>query len=210
VYQNGVGRQVNFKQKIHKDFISRKRYNSRIHMNYWLIKSEGDCYSIDDFAADCVAAKKSGSKTGSVPWTGIRNYQARNFMRDGELGPGKGMHIGDLALFYHSNGKPDAPAGVYGIAEVTSKPHEDETAYDKKDMHYDPRAVQYKKEGKEPLWSCVDMTFVEKLTRPISLAEIKLDPSLSGMLVAKTGQRLSVMPVSEKHFKRIVELGKRV
>ncbi|MDB5258812.1 MAG: hypothetical protein JWO73_20 [Candidatus Taylorbacteria bacterium] len=168
------------------------------HMNYWLIKSEGSCYSIDDLARDCKAA----GKKGAVPWTGIRNYQARNFMRDG-------MKAGDLVLFYHSNGTPADPAGVYGVARVASGPHIDLSALDKKDMHFDPKAVQYEKEGKAPLWSCVDMAFVEKFAHPVDLVEIKRDPALAGILVAKTGQRLSVMPVSEKHFKRIAEVGNR-
>lgn len=169
-------------------------------MNYWLVKSEGECYSIDDLKRDCAAAK-----SGAVPWSGIRNYQARNFMRDGAIG--KGMNIGDLVLFYHSGGSPSAPTGVYGIARVASAPHIDETALDKKDEHFDPRAVEYKKKGKEPLWVCVDMAFVKKFAEPVTLADIKLDSTFAGMLLTQVGQRLSVMPVSEKHFKKIVEMG---
>jgi predicted RNA-binding protein with PUA-like domain len=145
-------------------------------MNYWLIKSEGDCYSIDDLKRD-----------GKTPWSGVRNFQARNYMRDG-------MKIGDLALFYHSSSKP---TGVYGIAEVVSAPHLDATALDPKDEHYEPKSE----------WVCVDMKFVSKLSRPVTLDEIKKDGKLAGILVAKTGQRLSIMPVLEKHFKRIVEMG---
>jgi predicted RNA-binding protein with PUA-like domain len=148
-------------------------------MNYWLIKSEADCYSID--------ALKKDKKTA---WTGIRNYQARNFMRDG-------MKIGDLVLFYHSSSEP---TGIYGIAKVVSKPHADETQFDKKDDHYDPKA---KKEN--PTWICVDIAFVEKFKEPISLGELRGDPNLKGMEVLKQGQRLSVMPVSEKHFKYLTE-----
>lgn len=146
-------------------------------MNYWLIKSEGDCYSIDDL--------KNDKKTA---WTGIRNFQARNFIRDG-------MKKGDLALFYHSSSNP---TGVYGIARVASDPYRDQTALDPKDEHYEPKSE----------WFCADMAFVEKFDEPISLDEIKRDPKLAGMLVARTGQRLSVMPVSEKHFKRIIEIAK--
>jgi predicted RNA-binding protein with PUA-like domain len=148
-------------------------------MSYWLIKSEGDCYSIDDLRRD----KKTA-------WTGIRNYQARNYMRDG-------MKVGDLVLFYHSNGTPDAPTGVYGIAKVASSPHIDESALDPKDEHYDPKHT----------WICVDMAFKAKFSRPVSLTDIKRDPSLKAMLVLRPGQRLSVMPVEENHFKRVVEMG---
>ena len=146
-------------------------------MNYWLVKSEGDCYSIDDFKKD----KKTS-------WSGIRNYQARNYMRDG-------MKLGDRVLFYHST---SAPTGVYGIAEVASKPHIDETALDPKDEHYEPKSE----------WVCVDLKFVKKFERPVSLEEIKKDRDLHGILVARRGMRLSVMPVEEKHFKRILEMVK--
>lgn len=148
-------------------------------MNYWLMKSEGDCYSIDDLKKD-----------GVTPWSGVRNFQARNYMRDY-------MKVGDLAIFYHSSSKP---TGAYGIAEVASKPHLDATAKDPKDEHYEPKSE----------WVCVDMKFVKKFARPVTLDEIKKDPELKGILVAKTGQRLSIMPVSEKHFKRIVELASKI
>ncbi len=156
-------------------------------MNYWLVKSEGSCYSIDDLKKD-----------NKTPWTGIRNFQARNFMKDG-------MKIGDLVLYYHSMSDP---TGVYGIARVVSVPHVDETALNPKDEHYDPKAVKYHKEGKEPLWVCVDMEFVKKFPRPVSLDEIKKDKSLAGILVTRKGQRLSVMPVEEKHFRRVEEMGR--
>ena len=93
-------------------------------MNYWLIKSEGDCYSIDDL-----------KKYRRTSWEGVRNYQARNFMRDG-------MNVGDLILFYHSNAEP---SGVYGVAKVASTAHIDESALDPKDEHFDPKAVHYSK-----------------------------------------------------------------
>lgn len=148
-------------------------------MSYWLLKSEASCYSIDDL-----------KRARTTAWTGIRNYQARNYMRDG-------MKVGDLCLFYHSNGTLEAPTGVYGIAKVVSAAHVDETALDPKDEHYDPKRE----------WMCVDVAFVEKLKHAVSLADIKKDPALRTMLVLRPGQRLSVMPVEEKHFKRIVELG---
>jgi predicted RNA-binding protein with PUA-like domain len=155
-------------------------------MNYWLIKSEGNCYSIDDLKKDKQTA-----------WEGIRNFQARNFM--------KSMKKGDLLLFYHSTGEP---TGVYGVAKVSAPHHIDESALNPKDEHYDEKAAKYKKEGKEPLWSCVDVEFVKKFERPVSLEEIKQNRDLHGILVARRGQRLSVMPVEEKHFKIIEKLGK--
>ncbi len=151
-------------------------------MKYWLIKSEGACYSIDDFKRD----KK-------IAWSGVRNYQARNFMRD-EMQPG------DLALFYHSNGTPKSPTGVYGIAKVASMPHADLTQFDRRNMHYDPKA---KKEN--PIWQCVDFAFVKKFKEPVTLDQIKFDPALADMMVRARGSRLSIQPVSEKSFKHIAE-----
>ena len=153
-------------------------------MNYWLVKSEGQCYSINDLKRDKRTA-----------WEGIRNFQARNFMKDG-------MEIGDLVLFYHSMSDP---TGIYGIAKVISEPHIDMSALDPKDEHYDAKAAKYEQEGKEPLWSCVDLEFVKKFDRPISLEEIKRNHDLNGILVTRRGQRLSVMPVEEKHFKILLK-----
>jgi predicted RNA-binding protein with PUA-like domain len=152
-------------------------------MQYWLIKSEGECYSIDDLKRD----KRTS-------WTGIRNYQARNFMRDD-------MRIGDLVLFYHSLGTSENPSGIYGVARVASSAHSDETQFDPKDMHYDPKS-----RDDAPIWACVDMAFVRKSKIPVSLGDIKRDCELEGMEVRKTGSRLSVQPVSEKHFKHITEM----
>lgn len=151
-------------------------------MNYWLIKSEGNCYSIDNLKKD----KKTS-------WNGVRNYQARNFMRDS-------MKVGDLALFYHSSSKP---TGVYGIAKVVSVPHPDLSAFDVKDEHYDPKSTKEK-----PTWICVDFAFVEKFPRLVSLEEIKKDHKLAGIMVAQTGSRLSIQPVSRIHFERILALSK--
>lgn len=148
---------------------------------FWLIKSESDCYSIDDLKKD-----------KSTPWTGVRSYQARNYMRDE-------MSIGDIALFYHSNSKP---SGVYGIAKVSSKPHADETQFDSHDNHYDPKS---KKEN--PQWICVNFSFVKKFENHISLSELKIDPELEGMYVRRKGDRLSIQPVSQKHFEHILNLG---
>lgn len=146
-------------------------------MGYWLIKSEADCYSIDDLKRD----KKTS-------WTGVRNYQARNFMRDH-------MKVGDLVLYYHSNGTTSTPTGIHGIAKVVSKAHADETQFDPDDDHYDPKS---KKES--PTWMCVDVGFVSKFNALITLAELKHDPNLKGLMVTAVGSRLSVQPVSETHF----------
>lgn len=152
-------------------------------MNHWLIKSEPDCYSIDDLKKD-----------KRTPWNGVRNYQARNYMRDH-------MKAGDLALFYHSSTKL---TGVYGIAKVVSKPHPDVSALNPKDEHFDPKSTKEK-----PIWECVDFAFVKKLARAVSLEEIKRDHKLGGIMVAQRGSRLSIQPVSSAHFERIVDLGNK-
>jgi len=148
-------------------------------MQYWLLKSEGDCYSIDDLRRDKTTA-----------WSGVRNYQARNFMRDH-------MKKGDLALFYHSSSKP---SGIYGIAKIVSAAYPDDTQFDAKDDHYDATSKKI-----DPRWMCVDVAFVKKFPEPISLEEIKHDPHLEGMMVRQQGSRLSIQPVSEKHFNYIVD-----
>mgnify|MGYP000370174832 FL=1 len=111
------------------------------------------------------------------------------------------MSDGDLALFYHSNGSDKAPAGIYGIAKVSGKAYADSTALDPKDEHFDPKSTP-----KDPIWMLVDMKYVEHLKRPIFLDEIKRDPKLEGMIVRERGSRLSVMPVTEKHFTYIREV----
>lgn len=159
-------------------------------MQYWLIKSESDCYSIDDLKRDTKTA-----------WSGVRNFQARNFMRDK-------MKVGDLALFYHSSpsgpgvGATKPPIGVYGIAKVVSAPYADKTAFDPKDEHYDAKS----KNKIEPTWMLVDFAFKKKFKKPITLAEIKNDPKLDGMMVRQKGSRLSIQPVSKEHFMYIVTM----
>jgi len=145
-------------------------------MNYWLLKSEAATYSIDTL--------KKEKKTA---WSGVRNYAARNFLMN--------MKKGDLVLFYHSN----ANAGVYGIAKVASEPYPDPSQFDQKSHYFEPRAT-----GEKPVWYCPDIAFVEKLKNPVSREEMKLDPKLAGMLVL-SHPRLSVQPVSEKHFRYIRE-----
>ena len=145
------------------------------------MKSEPDEFSIDNLAA---APKKS------TPWFGVRNYVARNFMRDT-------MRIGDGVLFYHSS--CEVP-GIYGLAEVSSTPHPDETQFQKKSPYYDPKA---KKE--EPRWMLVDVKYVRK-TRALSLDELRTCPELADMIVLKRGNRLSITPVSRAEWEFITKL----
>jgi len=150
--------------------------------NYWLMKSEPEAFSIDDLRA-----------AGRAPWDGVRNYQARKFIRDP-------MKLGDLALFYHSNA---SPPGVVGIARVASAARPDPTALDPKHAGFDPAS-----DPQAPRWFLVEMAFVEKLAAPVSLAALKEDPALKGMLVVQKGQRLSVQPVTAAEFARVLALGR--
>ena len=149
-------------------------------MKYWLIKSEPDVYSIDDLQRD-----------GHEKWDSIRNYQARNMMRDD-------MKIGDEVFFYHSS--CDVPA-IVGIARVCSKPYPDPTQFDRKSPYFDPKSSL-----QEPRWILVDMEFVRKLVRPIPLTEIKADPKLADMILVRRGNRLSIMPVEPHHWHHILKL----
>ncbi|OGG59908.1 EVE domain-containing protein [Candidatus Kaiserbacteria bacterium RIFCSPHIGHO2_02_FULL_50_50] len=149
-------------------------------MNYWLMKVEPDTYSIDDLARDGVYA-----------WDGVRNYQARNFMRDA-------MRVGDKVLFYASNAKP---SGVVGLAKIASVPRADPTQFDQSSHYFDQKATTEK-----PRWVLVDVAFVKKFAPPVTLAEIKLDPTLAGMLLVRPGQRLSIQSVTKKHYEHIVQL----
>lgn len=147
--------------------------------HFWLVKSEPDAYSIDDLKRD----KRE-------PWDGIRNYAARNFMRDG-------MAVGDLVFFYHSNAKPP---GVVGVCKVASQAYPDPTQFDPKSNYHDPKS-----DPDAPRWMLVDMAFVEKFPRMVSLDEVKADPDLDGMVLATRG-RLSVQPVERGHFAHILRL----
>ncbi len=145
------------------------------------MKSEADCYSIDDLQKD-----------KSTSWGGVRNYQARNFMMND-------MSIGDVVFFYHSGGTKEIPAGIYGLATVSKLAHPDITQFDKKNDHYDPKATKEK-----PIWYCVDIKFSKKLKNPMTLAEVKFDPNLGGIMLAQTGSRLSTQPVSQKHGEYLI------
>lgn len=149
-------------------------------MAYWLMKSEPDAYSIDDLKRD----KRE-------PWDGIRNYQARNMMRDD-------MKVGDDVFFYHSNCKEP---GVVGIAKVASKCYPDATQFDKKSKYYDAKS-----KPDDPRWLLVDVKFVKKLPRTIGLAEIKANKHFDDMILTRKGNRLSIMPVSSKHWKKVLSL----
>lgn len=150
-------------------------------MKLWLMKSEPDVFSIDDLARD-----------RRTTWEGVRNYQARNFMRDE-------MKVGDLVLYYHSNADPP---GVAGVARVACEAYPDPTQFDPKSDYYDAGS---KKD--DPRWLMVDLEFVEKLPELVSLDRLKGEPALEGMLVIRKGQRLSVQPVEKKHFARVLAMG---
>lgn len=152
-------------------------------MRYWLMKSEPDEFSFEDLW------NASGRRTH---WDGVRNYQARNFMRDD-------MRPGDQVFYYHSN--CETP-GIVGLAEVCSESYPDHTAFDPKDKHFDPKS-----DPGNPRWMMVDIRYKRKLKRPISLAEVKRHADrLDGFALIRRGNRLSVMPVEKKHFNFILSL----
>ncbi|HSJ29629.1 MAG TPA: EVE domain-containing protein [Acidimicrobiia bacterium] len=150
-------------------------------MKYWLVKSEPEAYSIDDLERD-----------GVEHWDGIRNYQARNIMRDE-------MKVGDRVLFYHSNAKPPS---VVGIAEVASEPYPDHTQFDPDSNYFDPSS-----DTEDPRWIMVDMKFVEKLPRAVGLPELREHAALVDMVLLNRS-RLSVQPVTKKQFDYIVDLAR--
>jgi predicted RNA-binding protein with PUA-like domain len=151
---------------------------------YWLLKSDADTFSWDDFW---------NAPNRTTHWDGVRNFQARNYMRDE-------MKKGDLAFFYHSGG--DNP-GIIGIAEVVREGYPDHTAVDPKDPHYDPRS----KSG-ESQWSMVDIRALEKLQRPVTLAEMRLRPELQHMPLLQKGNRLSVQKVGPAEWNAVIALSK--
>ena len=148
---------------------------------HWLMKSEPGDFSIDDL-----------QRVGTEPWTGVRNYQARNFMRQ--------MQVGDGVLFYHSNA--EVP-GIYGIAEVASTPYPDPTQFKKKSKYHDPKATQ-----EQPRWDLVDVKFVRKLERAIPLEEIRTHADALGeeFALIRKGSRLSVLPVTAAQWKLLLAL----
>lgn len=152
---------------------------------YWLVKSEPHVFSIDDLA-------NAPEKT--TFWDGVRNYQARNTMRDD-------MKVGDLVLYYHSNAEPP---GIAGVCKIVREGYPDHTAFDPKDKHFDPKSKK-----SEPTWYMVDVQLIEKFGREISLPELKAMTELEGMVLLQKGSRLSVQPVSKEHFETIRRVGKK-
>lgn len=150
-------------------------------MRYWLVKSEPDAYSIDDLAAD-----------GRTHWDGVRNYMARNHIHD--------MAIGDRVLYYHSQVRPP---GVVGLAEVVKEAYPDHTAWDEDSKYFDPKSTP-----DSPVWWMVDVAFVEKFHRMVSIDEIRRDPTLAEMVLVKNS-RLSVQPVTPEEFDHILDLVRR-
>jgi predicted RNA-binding protein with PUA-like domain len=147
---------------------------------YWLMKSEPSEYSIDDLKRDRV-----------TPWFGVRNYLARNYMRDE-------MQKGDLVLFYHSS-CPEP--GVVGIVKVDSRTYPDATQFDPKSHYYDPKATEEK-----PRWMLVDVKYKSRFSRVISLQQLRTEKSFRDMVILRPGNRLSITPVTEKEFQTVLGL----
>jgi predicted RNA-binding protein with PUA-like domain len=152
--------------------------------HYWLMKSEPTVFSIIDLKA---------SPRSTDHWEGVRNYQARNYMR--------GMKEGDLVLIYHSN--CETP-GAVGIAEVVREAYPDHTAFDPSSRYYDPKSFKG-----NPRWFMVDVRWKEDFRRTVSLREMRDTPALKGMKVLEKGQRLSVMPVTKEEFEKVCALGRK-
>lgn len=148
----------------------------------WLVKTEPGTYSIDDLARD-----------RRTWWEGVRNYQARNLMRDS-------MRVGDEVIVYHSNADP--PAAV-GLACVSRPARADATALDRASDAFDPKATEA-----EPIWMCVELEFVSRFAEPVPLAGIRATPGLAGLALLQKGQRLSVQPVGDREFGILVSLGR--
>jgi len=153
-------------------------------MAYWLMKSEPDAFGIDDLA-------KRPKQT--EPWNGVRNYQARNFMRDG-------MKKGDLAFFYHSS---CAEPGIAGIVEIARAAYPDPSARNPESPYYDPRAT-----ADNPVWVMVDVRLKKKLKHPVALKLLKSLKPLAGMQLLQRGNRLSILPVTKKEWDIILKLAK--
>jgi predicted RNA-binding protein with PUA-like domain len=147
---------------------------------YWLMKSEPDAFSIDDL-----------KRKGQEHWDGVRNYQARNFMRDG-------MRIGDKIFFYHSN---CAEPGIVGVAEVATDAYPDPSQFDPKSKYFDAASSR-----DNPRWMLVDVKFVKKLKRTITLKELQADTALADMALVRKGNRLSVMPVGAEEWRHILAM----
>ncbi len=154
-------------------------------MRYWLVKSEPGAFSWDDLEQ---APKRT------THWDGVRNYQARNMMRDD-------MKKGDLVFFYHSSAEP---TGIIGICEVVKEAYPDRTAFDKEDMHFDPKSKE-----DAPIWYLVDLRAVRRFARVITLTELKEARALAKMALLQRGSRLSVQPVTEPEWKTVCALAEK-
>lgn len=151
--------------------------------SYWLMKSEPDVFSYADLVA---------SKNSTTFWDGVRNYQARNTMRDD-------MKVGDLVLYYHSNTKPP---GITGVAEVVKEGYPDPTQFDPNDSHFDSKA-----ERENPRWCGVELRARAEFPKYVPLDDLKVNAKLAEMAVVQRGQRLSVQPVSAAHFREVLRMG---
>jgi len=152
-------------------------------MNHWLMKVEPSVYTIDDLERD-----------GSTSWEGVRNYQARNFMRDQ-------MKVGDKVLFYASSADP---SGVTGVAEISREAYPDKFATQKGHEYFDPKATK-----EDPIWVMVDIAFVEKFKHIVPLDTLKATKGLENMVVTKKGSRLSIQPVTKPEFEIVVKMGRK-
>jgi len=148
-------------------------------VKHWLFKTEPGCYSIDDLARD-----------GETLWDGVRNYQARNLLRDE-------VRVGDRVFVYHSNA---APPAIAGLAEVVGAAEPDPTAFDPADEHFDPRSTP-----DAPVWLGVRIAFRRRFDAPLPLAELRADPALDGLPLLQRGQRLSILPVAPAQAKHLLK-----
>jgi predicted RNA-binding protein with PUA-like domain len=151
---------------------------------YWLFKNEPDCFSIDDLEK----APKQATQ-----WEGVRNYQARNFLRDD-------VQVGDGVFYYHSNAKP---TGIVGVCEVTRAGYPDPTALDPDSEYFDPKSTK-----EDPRWFQVDVKLQRKLSQTITLSSLKKTPGLEKMMVTQKGSRLSIQPVRPEEWKIILKLAR--
>lgn len=151
-------------------------------MAYWLFKTESGCFSIDDLTA---------SPNQTTSWDGVRNYQARNFMRS--------MKLGDLGFFYNSGKHPE----IVGVVEIVREAYPDQTALDPENTHYDPAHTEA-----SPRWFMVDVRLIQRFDQPLPRTVLARDPDLAGMELLRRGSRLSVQPVEEAAFKLILDMAK--
>ncbi len=152
---------------------------------YWLLKTEPESFSIDDLAT---------CPEQTTCWDGVRNYQARNFMRDE-------MHVGDGVLFYHSNANPPA---IVGTARVVREAYPDHTAWQRGDPHFDAKASP-----ENPIWLMVDIQLEKVFREPIGLDQLRTAPALVGMELLRRGSRLSVQPVKKSEYEAIIKLARQ-